>query len=62
MFLLDFHALPGGANGNAHSRSGSGKADFWRNRSNQELATEGLVYGEADQRGSIGWGDWTSAC
>lgn len=36
--LIDFHALPGGANGDAHSGTGSGKAELWGNRGYRELA------------------------
>jgi aryl-phospho-beta-D-glucosidase BglC (GH1 family) len=36
--LIDFHGLPGGANGDAHSGSGSGEAEFWGSREYRELA------------------------
>ena len=34
--LIDFHAVYGGANGDAHSGSGSGKAELWGSKSNLE--------------------------
>jgi hypothetical protein len=34
--LIDFHAVYGGANGGAHSGSGSGKAELWGSKSNLE--------------------------
>lgn len=42
--LLDLHALPGGANGDAHSGTSSGKADLWGNRANLDLAKQCLIY------------------
>lgn len=42
--LLDFHALPGGANSESHSGTSSGKASLWKNRSNLELALRCLCY------------------
>jgi aryl-phospho-beta-D-glucosidase BglC (GH1 family) len=36
--LIDLHALPGGANTDAHSGSCSGKAELWSSRSNLSLA------------------------
>lgn len=42
--LLDFHAVPGGANGEAHSGTGSGRAELWGNRKNLELAKRCLVF------------------
>ncbi len=41
--LLDMHALPGGANKDAHSGSGSGKAEFWGSRRNLDLGKRVLV-------------------
>lgn len=42
--LIDLHALPGGANGDAHSGVGSGKAEFWGNRKNMNLATRCVAF------------------
>lgn len=42
--LLDFHALPGGANGDAHSGTSSGQAALWGNQYNLELARRCLVF------------------
>lgn len=42
--LVDLHALPGGANGGDHSGTNSGKAEFWKKKSNQELATRCLLF------------------
>jgi aryl-phospho-beta-D-glucosidase BglC (GH1 family) len=42
--LLDLHALPGGANKDAHSGTSSGKADFWGNKRNMDLATRCLAF------------------
>ena len=42
--LIDMHALPGGGNNEAHSGSGSGKAEFWSSRKNMELGKRALVY------------------
>ena len=36
--LLDLHALPGGANGESHSGTSTGKATLWDNKSNLNLA------------------------
>jgi len=36
--LVDFHGLPGGANGEAHSGSGTGKAEFWDRKDYRDLA------------------------
>ncbi|KAF2029341.1 glucan 1,3-beta-glucosidase-like protein [Setomelanomma holmii] len=35
--LVDLHALPGGANGQEHSGTNSGRADFWNSTSNRAL-------------------------
>ena len=35
--LLDLHALPGGANGEGHSGTSSGKAQLWNNKFNIDL-------------------------
>ncbi len=42
--LLDFHALYGGANGDAHSGSSSGKAELWGSRKNLERSKKALVW------------------
>ncbi|KAI9734162.1 MAG: Glucan 1,3-beta-glucosidase 3 [Claussenomyces sp. TS43310] len=51
--LLDMHALPGGANGDAHSGSSTGKAEFWGSRRNTELATKCVVYIAQEVRGGL---------
>jgi Cellulase (glycosyl hydrolase family 5) len=38
--LLDFHALPGGANKDAHSGTNSGKAELWTSKHNLSVAKE----------------------
>lgn len=40
--LVDLHGLPGGANGNDHSGTNSGRAELWSNKSYQGLAIECL--------------------
>lgn len=53
--LLDLHALPGGANGDAHSGSSTGKPEFWGSRKNMDLATRCLVFmAQEVQRGMDG--------
>ncbi|KAI9720822.1 MAG: hypothetical protein M1812_002661 [Candelaria pacifica] len=42
--LLDFHAVPGGANGDIHSGTSSHQAQLWGNSSNLDLAQRCLVY------------------
>jgi aryl-phospho-beta-D-glucosidase BglC (GH1 family) len=42
--LLDFHALPGGANEEAHSGTQSGKAGLWGVKKNLELAGKCLRF------------------
>ena len=42
--LLDLHALPGGANGEAHSGTSSGKAELWNKRFNLDLAVRCLCF------------------
>lgn len=42
--LLDLHALPGGANKDAHSGTGSGKAEFWGNRKYRDIGKECAVF------------------
>ncbi|KAJ6259662.1 Glucan 1,3-beta-glucosidase [Drechslerella dactyloides] len=38
--LIDLHALPGGANGDSHSGTSSGKAELWNSARNLNLALE----------------------
>ena len=42
--LIDMHALPGGGNKDAHSGSGSGKAEFWGSRRNMDHGKNALVF------------------
>lgn len=42
--LLDLHALPGGANKDQHSGSGTGRAEFWQDRKNLELGTKCALF------------------
>jgi aryl-phospho-beta-D-glucosidase BglC (GH1 family) len=42
--LIDLHALPGGANSDAHSGTSSGKADLWNNPVNLALSQQCLVF------------------
>lgn len=42
--LIDMHALPGGGNKDAHSGSGSGKAEFWGSKKNMDLGKKALVF------------------
>ncbi|GAB7352062.1 hypothetical protein MBLNU459_g2569t1 [Dothideomycetes sp. NU459] len=42
--LVDLHALPGGANVGDHSGTNSGKAELWKKKSYQELATRCLLF------------------
>ena len=42
--LIDFHGVPGGANRDAHSGSGSGKAEFWENRKYRDLALRSIRF------------------
>lgn len=52
--LLDFHALPGGANDQDHGGTSSKKAGLWGNRSNLELAKRCLLFmAEEVARGRI---------
>jgi hypothetical protein len=51
--LLDLHALPGGANGQAHSGTSSGKAEFWGNRRNTEVMSRVLVFIAQEVRGGL---------
>lgn len=42
--LIDLHAVPGGANGDAHSGTSSGKVEFWDSRSDQKIAVDALQW------------------
>ncbi|KAI9817619.1 MAG: Glucan 1,3-beta-glucosidase 3 [Thelocarpon impressellum] len=42
--LLDMHALPGGANADAHSGTSSGRADLWNSASARALAESCAVF------------------
>jgi len=42
--LVDFHALPGGANGDSHSGVSTGKAELWSHKHNLDLALECLRF------------------
>jgi aryl-phospho-beta-D-glucosidase BglC (GH1 family) len=42
--LLDFHALYGGANGEAHSGNSSEKAGLWTNTQNRERSAKALAF------------------
>ena len=42
--LLDLHAVPGGANGDIHSGTSSGKAELWGNEANLERGRRCLVF------------------
>lgn len=42
--LLDLHAAPGGANGESHSGTSTGKAELWGNKFNRELTIRCLCY------------------
>jgi Cellulase (glycosyl hydrolase family 5) len=42
--LLDLHAVPGGANGEIHSGTSSGKADLWGNQDNLDRGQRCLVF------------------
>ena len=42
--LIDLHAVPGGANGEAHSGTSSGSADLWNNTVNLDLATKCAIF------------------
>ena len=65
--LLDFHALPGGANDQDHGGTSSGNAELWGNRWYLELAKRGVVYmaGEVKRervRGCLGIQMCNEAC
>jgi aryl-phospho-beta-D-glucosidase BglC (GH1 family) len=42
--LIDVHGLPGGANSQEHSGTNSGKTEFWKSKSNRELATKCMCF------------------
>ncbi|KAI9773972.1 MAG: Glucan 1,3-beta-glucosidase 3 [Geoglossum umbratile] len=42
--LIDLHALPGGANRDAHSGTSSGNADLWNNPANLALSQKCLLF------------------
>lgn len=42
--LIDLHAVPGGANGDAHSGTSSGKVEFWGSQSDQKIAIDALQW------------------
>lgn len=42
--LLDLHAVPGGANGEAHSGTSSGKVELWGKSTNLDLAMRCLCF------------------
>ncbi|RAL65148.1 hypothetical protein DID88_001254 [Monilinia fructigena] len=42
--LIDFHALPGGANTDMHSGSSTGKAELWGSKKNFELSKKALLF------------------
>ncbi|KAF2150031.1 glycoside hydrolase family 5 protein [Myriangium duriaei CBS 260.36] len=42
--LVDFHGLPGGANGNDHSGTNSGRAELWENDSFKTLSVDCLHF------------------
>lgn len=42
--LIDFHAVHGGANGEEHSGTGSGKAELWGSRGNRNAARKALGF------------------
>jgi aryl-phospho-beta-D-glucosidase BglC (GH1 family) len=42
--LLDLHAVPGGANGDEHSGTTSGKAELWETRKHRKLALKCLSF------------------
>ncbi|TVY46202.1 putative glycosyl hydrolase [Lachnellula occidentalis] len=54
--LIDLHALPGGANTDAHSGCATGKAEFWGSRSNVSLVKKVLstIAGEVRSGGMDG--------
>jgi len=47
------HALPGGANGDIHSGTSSGRAELWGNQANLDLAQRCLVFMAQEVRGGL---------
>ncbi|KAE8452370.1 hypothetical protein EG329_001070 [Mollisiaceae sp. DMI_Dod_QoI] len=52
--LVDMHALPGGANSDAHSGSSTGKPDLWSSRKNLDLGRRALLQIASQIRGMPG--------
>jgi aryl-phospho-beta-D-glucosidase BglC (GH1 family) len=52
--LIDLHAVYGGANCDAHSGSGNGKAELWGNRSNLKRAKDALGWIASELKGLEG--------
>jgi len=53
--LIDFHALPGGANDQDHSGTNSGKAELWQNSYFLDLAVKSFIaIAEEIASGSVG--------
>lgn len=52
--LLDLHALPGGANKDAHSGSGNGNAELWEQKDHRERAIAAAVFVAREARGMDG--------
>jgi aryl-phospho-beta-D-glucosidase BglC (GH1 family) len=54
--LLDFHAVYGGANGEAHSGTSTGKAELWGHRENLERSQKalGFIANEVKSKGMDG--------
>lgn len=46
--LVDLHGLPGGANGNDHSGTTSGKAELWDSKRNIDIALDVLEFAASD--------------
>jgi aryl-phospho-beta-D-glucosidase BglC (GH1 family) len=49
--VVDLHGLPGGANGEEHSGTSSGKADFWDSSDNVDLTLDILRFIASDIKG-----------
>ena len=52
--VIDMHALPGGANGNEHSGTNSGKAELWKSSSKRDLAHKCLRFVAEETRNMKG--------
>ncbi|CZR62026.1 related to Putative glucan 1,3-beta-glucosidase [Phialocephala subalpina] len=52
--LIDLHALPGGANSDAHSGSSTGKPELWSSKTNLERSRKALVQIASSIRGMPG--------